>query len=393
MINLLLFLLLGISVGIATGLVPGFHPNLMATLFLGYAFFPPMESSVLLVAAGVTNTFVNFIPAVYLGAPSASTALSVLPGHKMLLEGRAYEAIRLTVIGGLVAAALVTLSLPATMLTVSKIYPLLENYIHVILIAVIVYMFVKDRNPNSILIFLLAGLLGYVVMEMNFIGTRYDLFPLLSGLFGISMLMHSFKRDPEIPPQDKSLEYVGSETAVKGGLSGGIAGMFVGMLPGIGSAQATYLTQELASGDSIRRFMVAIGGVNTSNIIFSLLAIYLIGNARSGIAVSVKGLMGSLTLNSVILFVLVALISSGVGAMASLYLGKRVLRIFRKLDYRKLCVAVTVFILTMSFILTGFRGVIVAIVGASLGVACITSGTRRSYLMGCILLPVILYFV
>jgi putative membrane protein len=365
----------------------------MATLFLGYAVFSPMESSVMLVGAGVTNSFLNFLPSIYLGAPSASTALSVLPGHEMLLKGRGYEAVRLTVIGGLISAALVFLTLPLTMASISAIYPMVEDYIYLILIAVIGYMFFVDRDLNAVGIFLLSGILGYVVLELNFVGTRYDLFPLLSGLFGVSMLLHSFLRDPEIPPQDRSIEYVDSETAVKGGLTGGIAGIFVGLLPGIGSAQATYLAQEISGKKDVRRFMVAIGGVNTSNIIFSMVALYIIDKARSGIAVSIGELIGEITLGSTIIFVLAALAAAGTGAAFTLYFGKRGVRIFRKVDYKKLCLSVIVFIFVMSFVLTGIRGVIVAAVGASLGLSCIMAGCRRSYLMGCVLFPVILYFL
>lgn len=393
MLQPLFFLLIGVGIGVATGVIPGFHPNLVAVLLLSLAPFTPMGSAIMLVAAGVTNTFLNFIPSIYLGAPSASTALSVLPGHKMLLEGRAYEALRLTVVGGLISIVFVVVTLPLTFNFVSHLYPVVKEYMHLILLAVIGYMFLKDRDLNGAGVFVLSGLLGYVVMEMNFIGTRYDLFPLLSGLFGVSMLLHSLRKEPEIPPQDRSVDYVGSGTALRGGLVGSLAGMVVGLLPGIGSAQATYMAQEISGRKGTRNFMVAIGGVNTSNIIFSLLALYLIGRGRSGIAVSISNLLTEITLNTSLIFVIVAIASAGSAAFLTLYIGKRGLGLFRMVDYRKLCAGVIVFILTMAVFLTGPRGLIVALVGSVLGLSSILSGARRSYLMGCILIPVILFYL
>ncbi len=393
MFQVLLFLLIGVIIGILTGLIPGFHPNLIATLAVSYAFFSPINSSVLLVSAAVTNTFVNFIPAVYLGAPSASTALSVLPGHKLLLEGRGREAIRLTVVGGLVSVFLATALFPFLYFGLETAYGTLESYIPFLLIAVIIYMVWKDRRLDSVVFFFLSGILGYVVLEHNFVGTMHDLFPLLAGLFGVPMLIHSYRKDPEIPMEDRSIEHISRREIVREGSLGSLAGIMVGLLPGIGSAQATYLVREATSEDSERGFMLAIGGVNTSNILVSIFAVYMIGRGRSGVAVSIQNLMQDITFNEVVVLVLTGLISAGLAAAAAIHLAKHSLRLFRKLDYRKLCLAVIVFIFSVSFVLTGFKGMAVAAVASFIGLSCLLSGSRRSYLMGSILFPIILFFL
>ncbi len=393
MLYIFSFLFIGFLIGVITGLIPGFHPNLIATLAVSYAIFPPLESSVILVSAGVTNTFINFIPAIYLGAPSASTALSVLPGHKLLLEGRGREAIRLTVVGGLISVSIVTILFPVFFFGLDRIYGALQNYMPFVLILIIVFMVWKDRRIDSILFFFLSGMLGYIVLEHNFIGTMHDLFPLLAGLFGIPMLIHSFRKDPEIPLEDRSIKHIGRREAVREGTLGSIAGIIVGLLPGIGSAQATYMVRELTDEDSERGFMMAIGGVNTSNILVSIVAVYIIGRARSGIAVSIQNLMKTLTFNNAVVLVLTGFISAGLAAGAAIYLAKRSLRLFRKMDYRRLCFGVLVFILSISLLLTGPKGLGVALVGSSIGLSCLLSGSRRSYLMGSILFPVILFFL
>ncbi|RJS70734.1 hypothetical protein CW714_06865, partial [Methanophagales archaeon] len=43
--------------------------------------------------------YIKTIPAAFVGAPEADTALSLLPAHRLLLEGRAYEATVLSAIG------------------------------------------------------------------------------------------------------------------------------------------------------------------------------------------------------------------------------------------------------------------------------------------------------
>ena len=55
----------------------------------------------------------------------------------------------------------------------------------------------------------------------------------------------------------------------------------------MGPAQGSILAQELSGGGDMGNnregFLVAISGVNVSDALFSLMAIYLIGNPRSGI--------------------------------------------------------------------------------------------------------------
>ena len=113
---LLLCLLSGVLVGIATGLIPGFHPNTVFTLVAMSVFlFQGLGNEALLVFAvslAVANTFVDFIPSILFGAPEEDSILSILPGHRMLLNGRGYEAVFLTVVGGLGSMVLVVTGLP-----------------------------------------------------------------------------------------------------------------------------------------------------------------------------------------------------------------------------------------------------------------------------------------
>src|SRR3989344_3219211 len=97
--------LIGIFGGIFSGLTPGIHTNLLATLLFSMSPFlltytSPLMLSVIIVSMAITHTFLNVLPAVYLGAPdSEGKILSVLPGHRMLLQGKGYEAVTLTVMG------------------------------------------------------------------------------------------------------------------------------------------------------------------------------------------------------------------------------------------------------------------------------------------------------
>ena len=94
--------LVGCCAGIITGLIPGIHINLVSLLLVsvsGYflGFTSPIVLGVFIISMSVTHTFLDTLPSIFLGAPDADTALAVLPGHRLLLEGRGYEAVKLTV--------------------------------------------------------------------------------------------------------------------------------------------------------------------------------------------------------------------------------------------------------------------------------------------------------
>ena len=49
----------------------------------------------------ITHTFLDSIPSIYLGVPDPDMALSILPAHRMLLEGNGFLALKYTLYGSL----------------------------------------------------------------------------------------------------------------------------------------------------------------------------------------------------------------------------------------------------------------------------------------------------
>ncbi|RLJ02095.1 MAG: hypothetical protein DRP10_02380, partial [Candidatus Aenigmatarchaeota archaeon] len=91
-LELFFFLLLGILLGVIAGLIPGLHPNTIAFLLISLSPFLGIETIYLiaiLVGSEITNSFVDFIPSILFSAPEEDTALSILPGQRFLLAGRA----------------------------------------------------------------------------------------------------------------------------------------------------------------------------------------------------------------------------------------------------------------------------------------------------------------
>lgn len=144
----ILFAALGILLGLPLGLLPGMHINniLPLILSLSFLFTSQYNLTVLIISIAVTQIFVSFIPSIFLGAPDENTALSVLPGHRLLFEGRGYEAIKLTVIGGIGSLVFCIIFLSIFAGVFGWVYEMSRPYIHFVILSVVVLMISLEKK-------------------------------------------------------------------------------------------------------------------------------------------------------------------------------------------------------------------------------------------------------
>ncbi|WP_304047190.1 tripartite tricarboxylate transporter permease, partial [Methanobrevibacter gottschalkii] len=117
MIELVIACFIGILIGTTTGLIPGIHVNTAgAILFASSAFLLSQVSAeflcVLMVSMSIAHALIEFVPSMLLGVPQEGTATSILPGHRMVLEGRSKEVIRIVSVGGFGAILVTIIMLP-----------------------------------------------------------------------------------------------------------------------------------------------------------------------------------------------------------------------------------------------------------------------------------------
>ncbi len=413
----------GFLLGVVSGLVPGIHVNTFSFILL--SLLPLFESwgvsgiYVVFVIVGnyITHTFLDIIPSVFLGAPDADTALAVLPGHRMLLDGEGVLAVRLSALGS--ACAVVTslvLALPVGVFF-WFFYQEFQSRVVWILLAFVLVLILTEKGERvegegslvplkykfwALVVFLLSGLLGVIAFRVapdisplfQFLGVEGAVFmPLLTGLFGAPPLILSLFSGGGVLPQqsDGVLDFRGLRL-FGGVLAGSISGAFVAWLPGVSSGVATVLARIfIRTGE--KEFLVALSSANTANAIYTLVAFFVIGLPRSGAVVAVKEIIGSLDLGLLIL--LLALVSgvSFVAYFTTVFLGKKIVVFLDSLDYRLLCKAVLVFLFSLVFVFTGLLGLMIFMVALVIGLLPPLLGVRRVHAMGVIIMPVMLFWL
>ena len=399
--EILLALIIGVLCGIVTGLVPGIHVNLVSATVLslsGYllSITSAFALSVFLASLALTHTFLDAIPSIFLGAPDPDMVLSVLPVHQMLLEGRGYDAVKLTVIGSLFSLLAIVACTPLVIPLLPLAYMLIEPVMGYLLIAVVFFMIMIEKGKGKffgIYIFLQAGTLGLIVLNMP--SLDQPLFPMLTGLFGISTLLLSLGEKSVLPKQQTGLPMVlEKKETVKAVFAGLFSGALAGLLPGLGSAQASILGMLIAGKNMGREaYLILVGGINTVNFAFSLATFYVLDKARNGAIVAVSFLIDTITIRQMMIIMACFLIVAGLASALTLWIAGVFAHAFSKIDSRKLSFIILCFVTLLVFALTHWLGLFVMLASTAVGLMPPLVGVKRSLNMGCLLLPVILYFV
>lgn len=395
MLQILLSIIIGIILGTISGLTPGIHMNLVSiiilTIYSKLSNIDPIIAASVIISMSITHTFLDFIPSTYLGAPTDETILNVLPSHKYLLQGKAYEAVKLSIIGSYLGLLQIILITPLLIPLIPILYTAIEPYIPYILIILSITLILKDQEPlKSLIIFLLAGSLGYITLNLK--NLQEPLFPLFSGLFGTSSILLSLKDKIQIPKQFITSPKLKLSKTIHHLNLGLISSLLTGFLPGLGAAQAATISSALNKENSDEYYILLTGSINTVVMVLSIVALYTIQKSRNGAILVISKIIPNLNLNTLILLITIALITASITTNYSLYLAKQFSNYITKINYQLLSIAIVIFIIFLTIIISKPLGLLILIISTFLGFLPVLTNIPRNQLMGSLLIPVILYY-
>ena len=393
LIEILLFLFLGIIAGTITGLIPGIHINLIGVFLisLSASILFSIHSILLVVfitSMAITHTFLDFIPSIFLGCPDTDTELSVLPGHELLKKGQGYEAIMLTAYGSLAAIIILIIITIPTISIFSLFYEVIKNFIPYFLIIIsLILILLEKKKFSAFFVFLITGILGLIVLNLDI---KEPLLPLLTGLFGGSMLILSIKNKTKIPEQ--RITKIQKPKIIKPLLGALIASPFCSFLPGMGSGQAAIIGNIISRVDR-KGFLVLLGATNTLVMGFSFISLYIISKARTGAAVAIREIIKTMSLEILILILITTIISGVFAFYLTIILAKKFSTKINKINYTLLSLITLVILFLLVILISGLLGLVILIISILTGILCISFNVRRVNMMGCLLLPVIILYL
>jgi putative membrane protein len=397
LLQIIIAVLLGIFIGIFTGICPGIHVNLVAATLLALSSFllkftAPLTLAVFIMALAVTHSFLDTIPSIYLGAPDDENALSVLPGQRMLLRGEGYQAVKITILGTYTGLVVAICLIPLFILIANKLYPILKPYLLYALILITCYMIFREKNWLwSLLLFTLSGTLGVLVFSVP--NMKEPLFPLLSGLFGLSGLLLSYFENTKIPIQTITKEIgLKIRELAKVLLGSSVAVFFIQFFPGMGPSQGAVISSQLVRNIKDKGYLALVGAMGTMSVVFSLVTFYTLNKAKDGSIVAMSKLM-QIDFKSFIVIIIAFLIAGSIAVFLTLWFAKQFSRLIVKINYKLLVTSITLFIIFMAFLLDGPRGFLILITATAIGLIAPLKNIGRNHAMGCLLLPVMAYLL
>ena len=276
-------LFMGVAMGTLTGIIPGFHVNNVALILLALApgllslGIPLSAVAGIIVSTGTVHTFLNYIPSALMGAPDADQALSLLPGHRMLLSGNAARGVAWSARGSQLG---LFLSLPLIILARIAFgpelgwYSQLRELLPFILFIISALLLATETTRldwpkwlqnitfgklgtdsrlagffSATAFFLLTGLFGWTILGPSSLPARSPLdmpgasllLPSLAGLFGVANLLDIYATTSHLPPQKENWELPPIRPLLVPCFWSGVAGASMGVLPGMTASQATVL--------------------------------------------------------------------------------------------------------------------------------------------------------
>ena len=416
-------LFIGVILGTISGLIPGIHSNTAAGLILSagtgiFAIYGDTGLAVCMVAVLIVHTFLDIVPGTFFGVPDADTALSVLPAHRLCLLGHGEEAVRLSAIGSAYGTVFGLAILSVFLLVLPAVQDMIDWWSGIILIVVAGVLIVWSESPEwSFAVFCLSGILGVFAFEYSWLcvpltdlispSSASVLMPLLTGLFGISVLI--FSKKGSMPPQTFDGLHVERRNILKCGLIGTFAGSVVGWLPGLSNASANAviasfvrfeephsdesgstvpaLPENNGGPDGSRGYIIAASAANTANAFISIGAFYAIMRMRNGVMAAFSHLKELPEMTFVILAAVIAAIS---GYLLTIGFSKTG-RLFSNINVRSLGISVIIFMTAVTLLFTGIFGLFILVLATVVGSLTQIIDIRRVPCIGAVMIPVILF--
>jgi putative membrane protein len=439
----LLFSFFGVVTGIATGLLPGLHVNNIALILLSASGsivfslsflvdYGISENFILLllcvyiISTSLSHTFHDTIPTTFLGAPEEDTALSVLPAHSLLLEGKGFEAVALSAMGSygaIVVCFLVLIPIRSIIGSPMFFYQTLREIMIFVLISISILMIATEKGKIddfgssgkrpiifgmlfAFLIFAISGFFGFIILNFSVdspIGLPSPvLFPALAGLFGTPTLLTSLMTKPKIPKQKTescNLNEKEKKSSILSVLTGSLGGILVSIIPGITSATGTILAMNARGESDKRQTIVTLSAVNTACAFFVVVVLFIILRARSGAAIAAMELIViqewvdlMIPINLIYLLITITF-AAMLSYFSTLYLGKLWAKKFSKVPYQKVIMVTIILVTILVFLFTGIMGLFILVAATLIGLLPLQWGVRRSHCMGILLIPIIIHFL
>ncbi len=418
----------GFAAGVS-GALPFVHTNNVLAAFASIdfgAFSTPIAASVFAVALSFSHLAFETIPALFLALPAQNQSVVALPAQRLVLQGRAEHALFL-ISRSLFLALLASLCLaPLALFALPTLFAAAKPFSALALIAIVALAVARERGGEhdardgsetlagraeraglarrakrvalAIGVFVLSGAVGFAALTLPV--CRQPLFPLLAGLFGVPAVLFSFGAKPEKLKTEvddggnafslQAAKPVDWRLVLAGVLVGALSVLFPALSPALLCGAIFFFLESDAEA-----FLEASSALVAAKMFFDFAGVFAIGKARSGAAAFALEAFASqraaASLADYALVCVAALAALALGLALLLALRKRFAAFFLRVSGNAFSASLLVLVALGSLAFSGWGGLLVLAAAGAAGCVAPLLGLKRSYAMGALFVPSILF--
>jgi len=369
------WILLGSFLGLLIGLLPGMHTNTVIAVLISLGL---VNSNFGVLALSMLSGHIlsSFFLSMFANIADSDNVVSLLPTQRLIKAGKGDYALFVLLFSFGLSVLISYLLLPFA----NTIYGVIRPVFHLIrwLVPIIstLIIFRTKSIKNSLVFFLLSGIFGILVFNLNLTD---PFLPMFSGMFALPWIL-SKERDIEGNTHPK----VTTSSELRLGIYiivGVLLGMIADVIPGVSSPSQMAMLASYALFISTDGFLALVVSTTVSEYIFSMLTLGVFNKARIG---GVLLLFNSFKLDWK-LMIFVFSISALISIVVFYFFRKQ---FFTYIKYLWKFRYVTVFVIILgTLFLDGLVGVVVLVVGYFVGLLTQKTRTERINLMGSIIIP------
>jgi putative membrane protein len=299
------------------------------------------------------------------------------------MKGQAFEAVCLTVLGGLIALISSIIFVPIFFGFIQQNTDAICFLTPLMLCLALIAIVSSEKNKLVAIIIMCSA----ATQGIFFSG---QIFPLITGFFGLPTLLLSIKKPLNKIEQSKKFSF--NYHMIKEGVIGTFGGAIVALMPGIGNNVAASILRLFRNEKRTREYLVLLGSINTSNFFFSFAVLFAISKTRNGVMIALQEKM-FFTQELFVAGIIIMIVSGSIAAIITIILSKKASTIFSEKKVFISTILSIILMIGMVGLLNGFTGLITLIFSTGTGLFAILKGTKRTCCMTSLIIPALFFYI
>lgn len=362
-------------------MIPGLHINTVAELLYYFGAGGFLGAAILYALYGI-SVALDSIYSIALNIPDGATGIAPTAAQGLSAKGQVGKGIYSYLIGGIFAVGVSIVSIPFLLLALPYLQPILQANMFLVILFVASLVLLSDFSPANLAVFIIAGLFGMLVLNAD---TAANLiFPMFIGFFTLPVLMLK-TRNVEVEENYKAKIKWEIPTIAA------LVTAFAYLIPGVATPMMIVALAGLFTRIRDDELVVALGAINASSLVFSMLMIDIIGKARVGVAIVAQNMHHTFIFGDLML-ALIGASAFGIAALLILSFLPQAVRFFSPFSHPALKLLLGIYLTLLVFLVTGALGITVMGIACVIGTVALLLRARRTNLMGSIIISSLIYY-